>query len=311
MATRQTIFTAITHVGNTDKEGENAQLRCPQGIAIGAEEVFVANEGKKCVNVYKMDGTYTRTIGDNNEALEQPCALAIAGVFLYVLDVGSTVRVRVLNKNTGQWVRDIGNVKRSHNLHSAHNNDEAERRLEWSCPRGVAVFGDRLYVTDSGNNRVCVYEAEAGNWVCCFSAGGLMWCPVAIAVTEEHVIVTDNRSRVLILNKNYGLQTQLRVTGNNRDPNGQYGADLSAIAVVGCAIYLADAESGNIAAFSTILSENNSGILEGEYILPNIGGQRGRAKSLDVSLFCGLAVQDGRFYLTDSNNHVLYICGQT
>jgi DNA-binding beta-propeller fold protein YncE len=309
MATRQTIFTTITHVGNTEKEGENAQLRCPQGIAIGEEEVFVANEWKKCVTVYKMDGTYARTIGNDNEAFEQPCALAIAGDLLYVLDSGIAARVRVLNKNTGQWVRDIGNVEKVDNLPSTDSSDEAERRLEWLSPRGVAVFGDRVYVTDSGNDRVCVYGAEVGNWVCCFSADSLMWSPVAIAVTEEHVYVTDNRSRLLILNKNYDLQTQLRVTGNNRDPNGQYGAELTAIAVVGCAIYLADAESGNIAAFSTILSENDSGILEGEYILPNIGGQRGATKSLNVSLFCGLAVQGGRFYVTDSNNHVLYICG--
>ena len=178
------------------------QLSHPKGIDISAiGQVFVANFDNRCVNVFRKDGTFIRTIGQGK--LRSPCDVFVrSSGLVYVADWGNH-RIAVFSQE-GELVRTFGS--------------EGGGKGEFKYPRGVAVSPDdhHLYVSDSNNHQVQVFTLE-GRYV---SEFGTVWLkrPHGLLITSDgSVLVADDKNNcVAVFEKKENLVRSIAV----EDPTG-------------------------------------------------------------------------------------------
>lgn len=124
-----------------------ARLRGPIGIAIGPKgHVYVSDLLQHAILVYHPDGTFIQrfgSLGNGPGELNEPHGIAFGpDELLYVADHGNH---RVATWTThGQFV----------NSFSGEGTVGATLR----SPTDLCFGGDRLYVVDKGNHRVCTYQ---------------------------------------------------------------------------------------------------------------------------------------------------------
>ncbi|MEK6750512.1 MAG: 6-bladed beta-propeller [Pseudomonadota bacterium] len=163
-------------------------LQKPLGIAISkAREVYVVDATAKRVMVYDWDGKFVRSLGDKF-ALHRPAGIALdpEGQRCYVIDVGGVDsdahRIVVLDSHSGAVLTHIGK----------RGNGEGEFNL----PLQISIDHDgRLYVVDSGNFRIQVFDAT-GKFLRAFGSagrfGGQFSRPKGIAIDDaNNVYVID------------------------------------------------------------------------------------------------------------------------
>ena len=187
------------------RKGEG-QLNFPVGIDVSANgqmygQVFVANQFKHCVSVFREDGTFIRTIGKGK--LQYPSdVLAHSSGLVYVAD-GSNHRIAVFSQE-GELVRTFGS--------------EGGGKGEFRYPRGVAVSPDdhHLYVSDRDNHRVQDFTLE-GRYVRQFGTDQLKY-PLGLAVTSDGSVLVADRGNncVAVFDKNGKLVRSIAV----KDPIG-------------------------------------------------------------------------------------------
>ena len=135
-------------------------LQMPIGIDVdGAGNLYVADATAKAVMVYDRDGKFLRKLAGAKIG-EPPLFSRLASVTvdkkgekIYAVDIGGsraaveTHRVRVFDARSGAHLFDIGK--------------RGSGPGELNLPRDVAIGKDgNLYVVDSGNFRIQVFDAE-------------------------------------------------------------------------------------------------------------------------------------------------------
>jgi len=139
-------------------------LRMPFGLDLDAAgNLYVLDGTLKRVHVYDAGGKFLRMMGQDLK-WSRPAGLAVdsARKRIYVVDAGGVDsdqhRIRVLDLETGKLLLEFGKRGDGHG--------------EFNLPRDAVVGADGLlYVVDSGNFRVQVFDAD-GKFVRTFGAIG-------------------------------------------------------------------------------------------------------------------------------------------
>ena len=173
------------------------QLRHPRGIYVNAiDEVFVANQYNHCVNVFREDGTFSRTIGQGNLRYPSDVLVHSSGL-VYVADSGKH-RIAVFSQE-GELVRTFGS--------------QGGGKGEFNDPSSVTVSPDNhhLYVSDNNNHRVQVFTLE-GRYVRKFGTDQLKG-PRSLTITSDgSVLVADrNNNCVAVFDKKGKLVCSIAV----------------------------------------------------------------------------------------------------
>ena len=174
------------HVRTFGQRGQGeGQLSCPRGIGVSANgQVFVAHN--HCVNVFREDGTFIRSIGQGKLRYPKDVLVHSSGL-VYVADWGNH-RIAVFSQE-GELVYSLGSW--------------GGGKGEFKYPRGVAVSPDNyhLYISDTDNHRVQVFTL-AGQYVSEFGTGHLKF-PRCITVTSDgSVLVADkDNNRAAVFDK--------------------------------------------------------------------------------------------------------------
>jgi DNA-binding beta-propeller fold protein YncE len=150
----------FTRIGMDDP----GSLRMPFGMDVDPQgNLYVLDGTLKRVHVYDPNGKFVRMMGQDMK-WSRPAGLALDAVRrrLYVVDAGGVDskdhRVRALDLDTGKLLFEIGR--------------RGDGPGEFNLPRDAVVGADGLlYVVDSGNFRVEVFDAE-GKFVKTFGAVG-------------------------------------------------------------------------------------------------------------------------------------------
>ena len=175
----------------------NAEFNTPHGIAIAPDgSIYIADTNNNRIQHFTADGMFINAWGTFADAsvgsapigtFDQPWALAVSpdGKYVYVAD---TWNHRIQQFTTdGTPVRMWGQA-----LYDPTNNDP---NGIWG-PRGIAVDSQgRVFVADTGNKRILVYDAD-GNFISQIGnegvAVGQFEEPVGLAVDAQgYVYVAD------------------------------------------------------------------------------------------------------------------------
>ena len=140
-------------------------LRKPLGMDVDGDcNLYVVDGTLKRVVVYDQDGNYLSAFGGTDK-FERPAHVAVDADarFAYVVDTGGVStdqhRVRVFDLSTGELAYDIG--------------QRGTGEGAFNLPKDIAVGLDgRVYVVDSSNFRVQVFEAD-GTYVHTFGSIGV------------------------------------------------------------------------------------------------------------------------------------------
>ncbi|KAK4306586.1 hypothetical protein Pmani_021593 [Petrolisthes manimaculis] len=172
-------------VGGFGSRGHGeGQFLCPTGVAFSlvSREIFITDKWKHCVHVLDCEGRFLRQLGRKGRGYGH--FLSPEGVAtdrhgrIYVADTCNN-RVQVLDGD-GVFLREIGLVT-SETLQDGHR----YTKTEFNEPTGVAASldGSRIYVADSGNHRVKVFDGVTGGRVLSFgiyTGGRLRECRVQV-----------------------------------------------------------------------------------------------------------------------------------
>jgi sugar lactone lactonase YvrE len=168
------------------KNGVNAHFKMITGLAIDdSDRLFVSDSVARHVIVFDKQRRAEATV---SEGMSSPAGLAIDNEnrFLYVADTDLD-QVLVYDADSFKLLRKIGTAGKKH--------ESTEAGL-FSRPTNVAVDEEsNLYVTDTFNNRVEIFDAD-GNFISTFGKNGdgpgYFARPKGIAIDKDgHVWVAD------------------------------------------------------------------------------------------------------------------------
>ncbi len=167
-------------------------LAKPLGMDVAVNgDLYVSDISGKRIMVYSGDGQFLRAIGNAKE-LRRPTDIAISndGKRAYVLDTGGvdsmSHQVQVYDAATGDLIKTIGK--------------RGSKEGEFNLPIQVTIGpADRLYVVDSGNFRVQVFDPE-GNFL--FSFGTVGRLPGQFARPKG--IATDPAGNIYVIDTAFG-----------------------------------------------------------------------------------------------------------
>jgi DNA-binding beta-propeller fold protein YncE len=203
---------SFTRIGVDDP----GSLRMPFGMDLDPKgNLYVLDGTLKRVHVYDADGKFLRTLGEDIK-WSRPSGLAVDAVRkrLYVVETGGVSsedhRVRALDLDTGKLLFDIGK--------------RGDGPGEFNLPRDAVIGADGLlYVVDSGNFRIQVFDAE-GKFVKTFGAigrqTGQFSRPKEIAADAQgNIYVADSAfGNFQIFTKEGALLLDVGSRGNNDGP---------------------------------------------------------------------------------------------
>lgn len=178
-------------------------------------------------------------------------------------------------------------------------------RPYFSRPNDVAIDGERIYVTDTGNNRVCVFNLKGtfllsfGNSGVAFPAPGaeVNWVPGSF--NYPFGIDVDNSGRIFVADT---ANRRIQVFSSEGRPlfwfpflKDRNWADVFPLSldINGDRVYVADGFKKRIAVFD----------LKGNYLFSL--GERGRLAGMIAGPLGVAAAEDGTVYITDNRNLTL------
>ena len=273
------------------------QLQGPRGIKVGPEGfIYVADSGNHRIQKFTPDGEFVAAWGEQSSldvesgtprGFLEPWDVAVAPDAMYIADTWNH-RIQKLDAE--------GNLVASWGLFGQYGPGDASGRSAFYGPRGIAVGPDgRVYVADTGNKRVQVFESD-GSFVLQWGGGGVLDGyldePVGIAIGPDGVYVADTwNRRVQVFDANGVFLRQWPIVGWDAG----LAEEKPYLAVdAGGYVYVTDPGHYRVLVFDPM----------GDYVLSF--GQYG----LDDSSFVlpmGIAVaDDGSIYVTDAHgNRVL------
>lgn len=172
-------------------------LRFPQAVAVGPDgSVFVGDQGSHVVSVFGPDGTFRREIGvpgTRPGELSAVGALAVSGDGTLFVAEGRNRIDRFSPAGTyvstfGKSGTGIGEFR----FGGGRGNDAG-------AGGGLAVGGNFLFVSDSGNDRVLRFE-QNGSGGAVIVPPGAVRNPKGLAVRKSRLLVADDQNhRVLAM----------------------------------------------------------------------------------------------------------------
>ena len=147
----------------------NNQLDGPASVAFDtAGNIFISDGNNARIQIFDANGNYKTTLGvtdqagtDNNH-FDGPEHIFIAGNRLYIADSGNH-RIQIFNISSPYaptWEATIG-----------VSGEEGDDNSHLSSPTGVAVDASYIYVADSGNNRVQIFNRNTLAYVATVGSG--------------------------------------------------------------------------------------------------------------------------------------------
>lgn len=143
-------------------------LHHPAGIAIGPERMYIADAGHHQVLECNLQGRVLTRYGTGHPelvdggpeecAFDAPHGLLLHREALYVADTGNHA-LRRINLRTGQ-VETLAGSGQPGTLEGARI--DAPREADLDRPWGLALDGERLYVSLAGQNQVWAWEMATG-----------------------------------------------------------------------------------------------------------------------------------------------------
>jgi len=210
------IFNTETHDTELIRNGYEAHFGWINGLAIDDDDRLFVSDGK--MHRVLIFNTKHEVENQITEGLQDPVGLAIdtTNRFLYVVDTQQD-QVVVYDADTLKLLRRIGTGGKNHFLTSPG---------DFGAPQGAAVDGDgNLYVTDTMNNRVEIFDAD-GNFISEFGkhgdGPGYFARPKGIAVDSDgHIWVADEmQDRLQVFNREGQLLTYIGM--NHGELPGQF-----------------------------------------------------------------------------------------
>ncbi|XP_063605280.1 RING finger protein nhl-1-like isoform X4 [Penaeus indicus] len=206
---------------------KDGQFLCPISIAFShvSKEVFISDKWKHCIHVFDSDGNFIRQLGRKGKGFGHfisPEGIATDRFGrIYVADTCNH-RVQILDSD-GVFLREVGVV-------SSETLKDGRRftKSEFNEPSGVAASldGSRVYVVDTGNHRIKVFDGMTGERVLVFGSRGQhkgqFESPECIAVDAEgFILVGDSgNGRVQVFRPNGNFVRYLGTRGNC---HGEFG----------------------------------------------------------------------------------------
>lgn len=181
---------------------EGGQFNAPRGIAIGDDgRIYVVDAGNQRVQVFTTDGEFLSSFGGPGAGPGQlgrftggvggAGGIAIAGDRLFVADTWNH-RVQAFDLD-GNFLFEWGAFFDALDSPDAATTNPGT----FYGPRGIAIDGDRVYVTDTGNERVQVFDLNGefvALWGTAGSEDGQLLEPVGIAIHDGVVYVADSHN---------------------------------------------------------------------------------------------------------------------
>jgi len=190
----------------------NGQFQMPAGMAIDSSgNIYVAEESNQRIQIFSSTGAY-KTQWEGTQGI---VGIAVNSNGVYFSDPGYEVMVE-LNSSGGAVTEWPGSA-----LNPGSGNGQ------FNAPVGVALDSNgNVYVADSGNNRIQVFNSTGTyitQWGSAGSGNGQFNAPVGIAVDNSgNVYVTDSGNcRVQEFNNTGAYLAQWGSAGKG---NGQFGA---------------------------------------------------------------------------------------
>lgn len=218
------IFNTETRDCQMIRNGIEAHFGWINGLAIDDDDRLFVSDGKmKRVLIFNAKHELENQIADG---IVDPVGLAIdtTNRFLYVVDTQQD-QVLVYDADSLKLLRRIGTGGKNHFLTTPG---------DFGAPQGAALDADgNLYVTDTLNNRVEIFDAD-GNFISAFGkhgdGPGYFARPKGIAIDGDgHIWVADQMNdRLQVFNKEGQLLTYIG-TGHGELP-GQFRS-LSGVAI--------------------------------------------------------------------------------
>ena len=199
------IFDTDTHEAQLIRNGIDAHFGWINGLAIDDDDRLFVSDGK--LHHIMIFNPKHEPEGQITEGLQDPVGLAIDSTnrFLYVVDTEQD-QVIVYDADTYKLLRRIGTGGKNHELTS---------QGDFGAPQGVAVDADgNVYVTDTLNDRVEVFDADGG-FISTFGKNGdgpgFFERPKGIAIDGDgHIWVADEvQDRLQVFNKDGQLLTYI------------------------------------------------------------------------------------------------------
>lgn len=302
-------------VGKKGK-GDNS-FNSPFSCALSSDHLFVADYGNHRIQVFSKDTlTFIKTIGGSNSTirtesnLNHPISICYNERldYIYVADFYHH-RIQVYNVESGDWICSIGdNDGKSGNCNNSFHS-----------PQGVCIdyILERLYIADTGNNRVQVYHSNSFEYL--FSIGeygssnSSFDSPGAVCIdhVSQNLYVSDwNNERVQIFSAHSGKwKRTIGITGeegiSNNHLSGPYGVSIDFVSNL---VYVVDSSNNRVQVFnkddgvfvrSIFIKDNEVVKSENGNINNSLGLYQSREVCVDQ--------KTGKVYIVDRGNHRILI----
>ncbi|MFH0852975.1 MAG: 6-bladed beta-propeller [bacterium] len=156
------------------------------GIAVINDRILITDSMNHRVQIFDLDGNYVGKFGvqgNGDGQFEYPSGIAIVGERIYVADTG-TNQIQVFNlaldHNSASFVFRFGSLGTSDG--------------QFRSPKGVHSFNNKLYVADSINDRIQVFDLEGGfleKYGIEGSGDGQFNNPSDVGFWKENILVLD------------------------------------------------------------------------------------------------------------------------
>lgn len=194
-------FNLSDRVGAGSAEG---QLNGPRGVAVGADgSIYVVDSRNARVQQYGPDGVFIRAVGSAGSGPGQLGLNAAAGGGgpngLAIADDGSIFVADTWNHRITVFAADGAPLRTWGQFADLQDSADAQQQLgSFYGPRGIVIHGGLVYVTDTGNERVQVFDQQ-GTLVRAFGGAGdgdgKLREPVGIAVAADGtILVADSHN---------------------------------------------------------------------------------------------------------------------